>query len=164
MSLSIIAAMTERRVIGRENKLPWHIPEDLRRFKAITLGHPVIMGRRTFESIGRPLPGRRNIVVTQTPDYTPSGVQIAPGLEEALALCPPGEGERFVIGGARMFTEALPLADRLYLTFVHRDFEGDVYFPAFDLKGEFTVVENVPGRTPPPDSLGYSFVLARRQN
>jgi len=163
MSLSIIAAMTEDRIIGLNNKLPWHISDDLKRFKALTMSHPIIMGRRTFESIGRPLPGRRNIVITQTPGFQRDGVQLAPGLNEALVLCPENEGERFVIGGARVFAEALPLADRLYLTFVHKSFAGDVRFPDFDLRSDFQVVENLPGRTPPPESLGFSFVTAVRK-
>jgi dihydrofolate reductase len=163
MTLSIIAAMTEDRVIGRNNKLPWHISEDLKRFKSITMGHPIIMGRRTFESIGRALPGRRNIVISATPGFSaPAAVTIAPSLDAALALCPVGEGERFVIGGARVFAEALDRADKLYLTFVHGKFEGDVRFPQFDLRRDFKVIENIPGRSAPPDPLSYSFVTAVR--
>ncbi len=162
MKLSIIAAMTESRVIGLNNELPWRIPEDLKRFKAVTMGHPIIMGRKTYESIGRPLPGRRNIVISQTPGFAPAGVTVVPSLNEALALCPESEGERFVIGGARVFQDALPLADRLYLTFVHNEFKGDTHFPAFELRRDFKVIENTPGRTHGPDSIGYSFVIATR--
>lgn len=161
MSLSLIVAMTDDRVIGRDNALPWRIPEDLKRFKAITMGHPLLMGRRTFESIGKPLPGRRNIVVTSTMAAI-AGVQTAGSLTEALALCPAAEGERFVIGGARLFAEALPLADKLYLTLVHADIDGDVRFPALDLEREFRVVERSRFRSEGPAALDVEYVTAVR--
>jgi dihydrofolate reductase len=127
MILSLIVAVAENGVIGKDNRLPWHLPEDLRYFKQVTLGKPVVMGRKTFESIGRPLPGRSNIVVTGDPDWRAEGVLVAHSLEEALTLAS-GE-EVFVIGGARLFAEALPRAQRLYLTEIHRAYQGDVRFP-----------------------------------
>lgn len=160
MSLSLIVAMTDDRVIGRDNALPWRIPEDLKRFKAITMGHPIIMGRRTFESIGKPLPGRRNIVVTST--LAAPGIQTAGSLREALDLCPAVEGERFVIGGARLFEDALPLADKLYLTLVHADISGDVRFPAVDLDREFRVVERSRFRSEGPAALDVEYLTAVR--
>ncbi len=132
MLLTLVAAMTEDRVIGRGNGLPWHLPEDLRHFRRLTTGHPVIMGRRTWESVGTPLPGRRNIVVTRRPSYAAAGVEVVPSLAEALGLVR-GEPEAFVVGGAELYRAALPLADRIHLTVIHtRDVPGDVHFPAFE--------------------------------
>jgi dihydrofolate reductase len=127
MSLSLIVAIAENGVIGKANQLPWHIPEDLRFFKQVTMGKPVIMGRKTYLSIGRPLPGRANFVVTGAAGWRVDGITAVPCLTEALALCP--EGEVFVIGGRRLFEEALTAAQRLYITEVHRAYEGDVCFP-----------------------------------
>ena len=148
MKLSIIVAMAENGVIGRDNELPWRLPADLRRFREVTMGHAVVMGRRTFESIGRLLPGRDMIVVTRNRHWTFDGLRVAHSLAEALALASlpgqgPGETDRelpekpaegpsdevFVIGGAELFREALPRAERMYLTLVHAEVEGDVEFP-----------------------------------
>lgn len=131
--LSLIVAMTESRVIGIENRLPWSIPEDLKRFKKITLGHPIIMGRKTYESIGRVLPGRTNIVITRERAYRVEGGAVVHSFEEALQWAKRSDGasEIFVIGGAEIFRLALPLAQRLYLTEVHWPFEGDTFFPDF---------------------------------
>jgi dihydrofolate reductase len=134
VKISLIVAMSENRVIGVENRLPWHIPEDLQRFKAITSGHPIIMGRKTFDSIGRPLPKRTNLVVTRNRDWRAESVLACGSLPEALdwASRSPGSDEVFVIGGGEIFREALPLAHRIYLTEVQWPFEGDAFFPAFD--------------------------------
>jgi dihydrofolate reductase len=132
MPLTLIAAMTEDRVIGRGNALPWHLPEDLRHFKGLTLGHPVIMGRKTWESVGTPLPGRRNIVVTRREGFAAPGADVAPSLAAALRLVAE-EPEVFVVGGAELYRGALPLADRIHLTVIHtREVEGDTHFPAFE--------------------------------
>ncbi|MFC5301537.1 type 3 dihydrofolate reductase [Azospira restricta] len=128
--LSLIAAMDRERLIGRDNALPWHLPEDLRHFKTTTLGKPVIMGRKTWESLGRPLPGRRNIVVSRNAGYRADGGELATSLEAALALCADAE-EAFVIGGAELYRQALPLAQRMYLTEVDGRHEGDAWFPDF---------------------------------
>lgn len=162
MTLSIIVAMTDARVIGRDNTLPWRIPEDLKRFKAITMGHPIIMGRRTHESIGRPLPGRRNIVVTARAAMG-DGIQTAPSLAQALKLCPEGEGERFVIGGARLFGEALGMADKIYLTLVHADIDGDVHFPPIDLERDFRVIERSRGTSDGPQPFDMEYLTAIRR-
>jgi len=131
MTLSCIVAVSENGVIGRDNDLPWHLPADLNRFKSLTMGHPIVMGRKTYDSIGRPLPGRRSVVLTRSGEYAPEGVTVVGSLEEALDACE-GESEVFVIGGASLFSEALPRADRLYLTRVHADVEGDTFFPPVD--------------------------------
>lgn len=131
MTLSLILATSENRVIGRDGDLPWHLPADLKRFKRLTVGHSIVMGRKTFESIGRPLPRRRSIVLSRDPTYRAEGAEVAASLERALELTA-GEDEVFVIGGAGVFEDALPLADRLYLTLVHADVEGDVALEDFD--------------------------------
>lgn len=130
MSLSLIVAVAENGVIGRDNVLPWHIPEDLRYFKQATSGKTVIMGRKTFQSIGRPLPNRVNIVITRDPSFAADGILVAGSLDDALTKA--GDGEAMVIGGSSLFNEALPRADRFYLTEVHRAYDGDVHFPAWD--------------------------------
>lgn len=133
MKLAIIAAMTDARVIGRDNQLPWRLSADLQRFKRLTLGHPVIMGRKTWESLPKkPLPERPNIVLSRTPDYDAPGAIVCQTLKQAVGELAPSHGLAFVIGGAALFFEALPLAERLHLTLIHKDFPGDVYFPKFE--------------------------------
>lgn len=129
--ISMIVAVARNGVIGHANDLIWHISEDLRRFKAITTGHPVIMGRKTFESIGRPLPGRTNVVITRNGHFRPEGCLVADSFEKAVAMFPPDE-EAFVIGGAQVYAQALPIAQRLYLTEIEADYEGDTRFPDWD--------------------------------
>lgn len=133
MKISILVAMGENRVIGIENRLPWKLPADLKRFKELTLGHPVIMGRKTFESIGRALSGRTNIVITKNPDFRREECIIAKSPEEALEIAKTRDtDEVFVIGGARIYEEMLSYADRLYITLVQGAFEGDAFFPEID--------------------------------
>lgn len=132
MRLSIIVAVAENGVIGREGKLPWHLPADLARFKRLTMGHTIIMGRRTWESIGRPLPGRRMIVVSRQAGYQTgtSGIEIAKSLDTALQVAEStGDAEAFVIGGSQLFREALPRADRLHVTRVRAEVAGDTFLP-----------------------------------
>lgn len=131
MLVSVIVAASENNVIGRENQLPWHLPADLKYFKQTTMGKPVIMGRKTFESVGRPLPGRPNIVITRQPDYSREGIIVTASLEAALEAARTfNTGEVFVTGGSEIFKQALPLlVQRVYLTRVHADVEGDAYFP-----------------------------------
>ena len=127
----LVAAVARNGVIGAAGKLPWHLPEDLQHFKKLTLGHPVIMGRRTWDSLPRALPGRENIVVTRSANRDMPGASVANSVEAAIALCL-GEPVAFVIGGAGIFAETLPFADGLVLTEIGRDYEGDVSFPAWD--------------------------------
>ncbi len=135
MKISMIAAMAHDRVIGKDNQMPWHLPADLAHFKRVTLGKPVLMGRKTFESIGRPLPGRRNLVISRNPGYQAEGIEVVGSVEAALALLT-GSGsaveELMVIGGGHLYAEMLPSADRLYLTQIDLAVEGDTRFPAFD--------------------------------
>jgi dihydrofolate reductase len=127
----LVAAVASNRIIGSNGRLPWSLPEDLKHFKRLTLGHPVIMGRRTWESLKGPLPGRDNIVVSATPGYEAPGAAVANSLEGALALCL-GEPVAFVIGGSRLFAESLPIADGLVMTEIDRPYEGDTWFPDYD--------------------------------
>lgn len=129
MRINLIVAMANNRVIGRAGKMPWHLPADFAWFRKTTLGHPVIMGRKTFDSIGRPLPGRRNIVVSRDPQWHAAGCEKFPSLDEALRSCEPVD-DVFVIGGATLYGQVLPRADRLYLTEVDAAPDGDTWFPA----------------------------------
>ena len=129
----LIAAVAKNGVIGANGKLPWHLPEDLKHFKNLTLGHPVIMGRRTWDSLGKPLPGRENIVISRKAGFEAPGASVASSVEAAVALCT-GEPVAFVIGGAGIYSAALPLADGIVLTELQRDYEGDTRFPDWDRK------------------------------
>lgn len=131
--ISIIVAAAENNAIGKNNQLLWHLPNDLRFFKQTTTGFPIIMGRKTYESVGKPLPNRRNILITRQPDYQAEGVETVHSLDEAIALATQQEAnEIFIVGGAEIYREALPLTDRIYLTRVHAEIPGDTHFPEFD--------------------------------
>lgn len=163
MKLSLVWAMAQNGVIGRNNSLPWHLPEDLKYFKRITLGKPVIMGRKTFESIGKPLPGRTNIVITHNPQFHAKGVKVVHSIEAARALCESlaeldGFDEAMVIGGAEIYRLALPEADRLYLTEVHADVAGDTVFPEFD-RGAWREVAREDFEAAGPNPYNYSFLV-----
>lgn len=138
MRVSLIWAMAENRTIGRNNKLPWHLPNDLKYFKQLTTGKPVIMGRKTYDSIGRPLPNRFNIVISRNPEFQAEGVKVVTTVDEAIELAEAeclisGSEEVIVMGGAEIYRLCLPRADRLYITFVHAKVDGDASFPDFDL-------------------------------
>jgi dihydrofolate reductase len=161
MKLSLIAAMADNRVIGHENRLPWHLPADLQHFKAITLGKPVLMGRKTWESIGRPLPGRTNIVITRDAGYVAEGCVVAHSLEEAVRAA--GEAaEIMVIGGAQLYRQALPLADTIYLTLVHAEFQGDTRFPDWQPK-EWRETARIDYAADDRNPHAYSFITLERQ-
>lgn len=158
MEIALIAAMAANRVIGRDNQLPWHLPEDLQHFKRLTLGHHLIMGRKTFDSIGRPLPGRTTVIVTRQADYvSPPGCLVANSLEQAFDLCK-AEERVFVVGGADIYRQALAAAGIMYLTEVNVTVEGDAYFPEFSLE-EWQVVERDEKQN---ETLQYAFVNYRR--
>lgn len=159
--ISVIAALARNRVIGIENRLPWRLPEDLAHFKALTLGHPILMGRRTFESLGRPLPGRTNIVITRNPAYRREGCLVADSIPAALALCADAD-EVFFIGGADLYAQAIPLADRLYLTEVDIEATGDAWFPDYD-RSAFMEVSRESHQGEKGDALRFDFVVYERQ-
>lgn len=157
--LSIIAAVARNGVIGIENRLPWRLPEDLRHFKRLTLGHHLIMGRKTYESIGRPLPGRVTIILTRDPGYRAEGCLTAGSIEDALRLCG-DDPEVFVVGGAELYAQSLPRADRLYLTEIDADFAGDAYFPGLD-RLQWAEVSREPHVS--DTGLAYAFVTYQRR-
>jgi dihydrofolate reductase len=129
--VNIIVARSRNGVIGKQNRIPWRLPEELAHFKRTTMGHPIVMGRKTWESLGRALPGRRNVVVSRNPQHAADGAEVVDSLASALARCADA-AEVFVIGGAALYAEALPLADRLIVTEIDAEFDGDVYFPPLD--------------------------------
>jgi len=164
--LAIIVAAADNGVIGKGNALPWHLPEDLRHFKRVTMGKPILMGRKTYESIGRPLPGRTNIVITRNPQWHVPGVEVACSLESALELAyqtavNDGVDEVAVVGGEEIYRAALPLADRLYLTEVHARIEGDARLPAMDWS-QWTEVSRERHAASGANPYEYSFVEYRR--
>jgi dihydrofolate reductase len=160
--ISLIVAMAQNGVIGRDNSLPWRLPEDLKRFRAFTLGKPILMGRKTFDSIGRPLPGRTNLVLTRDRSWFAAGVIVVHSVEEALAQAGASE-ELVAIGGAEIYRLVLPFARRIYLTHVHADVPGDIYFPDFDP----TQWADVECSTHPADdehAYPITFVTLERRN
>jgi len=163
MKITLIAAMAENRVIGRDNALPWHLPADLARFKQRTEGHVVIMGRRTFESVGRPLPNRRSIVITRKRDFHPPGAEIARSLAEALERARESkQDEVFILGGAEIYALALPDVDRLELTIVHADVSGDTFFPECDLS-EWTLIDQQRHEADDRHAHAFSFRTYERK-
>lgn len=165
MTISLVVAMSENGVIGREGGLPWRLSTDLKRFKAITMGKPVVMGRKTWDSIGRPLPGRRNIVISRDPTFSAPGASTVATVEEALELgrAEAGpEGEICIIGGGEIFKATLPLADILHVTHVVADVEGDAYFPDIDpTQWQVLSQENVPAGE--KDMYPTRYVVYERQ-
>ena len=162
MILSLIVAMDCNRLIGRENGLPWHLSDDLKRFKAITMGKPIIMGRGTFESIGRPLPGRRNIVVSRNPDFSAAGCECAGDLSQAVSLASNAD-EAIIIGGAQIYRQALPLVQRMYLTVIDHAFTGDAWFPEYNQSDwELKVLETHQFNNGEP-GFSYRFIEAQRK-
>lgn len=168
MRLSLVVAVAENGVIGRDNGLPWRLPGDLKRFKSITMGKPIIMGRKTFDSIGRPLPGRTNIVLTRDRTFSDAGVRPAYDLAEAIKIAEAcsdtqGASEIMIIGGAGIYELALAAASRIYLTEVHMEAAGDTYFPDLD-RGDWTEKSREAGSVEPGDSCDYSFVVLDRKS
>ena len=168
MQLSIIVAAAENGVIGRNNALPWHLSEDLQYFKRVTMGKPIVMGRKTFESIGRPLPGRTNIVISRNPEFSHEGVRVAASLASALEIAEDvalidGTDEVMVIGGAQIYAEAFARAQRLYLTQVHAEVEGDAYLPPIDWS-RWLEISRQHHAAIPPNTYDYSFVVYEADN
>jgi dihydrofolate reductase len=143
MKISIIAALASNAVIGRDNGIPWHLSTDLKRFKSLTTGHHIAMGRRTWDSVGRPLPGRTNVVITRQQGWSAEGIVVVHSLDEAIRLAEAaGETEFFIAGGAEIYAQALHRADRMYLTRVHAEVEGDTFFPEFDDVSEWSLADS----------------------
>ena len=159
-NLSVIAAMADNRVIGIENRLPWHLPADLQHFKKLTLGKPILMGRRTWESLPGLLPGRTHVVITRNRDYRAEGAVLVHSLEEGLARFADAP-EIMLVGGAELYRQGLPLASRLYLTEVHIAPEGDAWFPEFD-RGAWREVARVPGPSDERNRIPHTFVTLER--
>ena len=157
--LTLIAAVARNSVIGSDNALPWRLPADLKRFKELTLGHPIIMGRKTWVSLGRPLPGRSNIVISRDPDFSAPGATVVASLAAALAACASAQ-EAFVIGGAEIYALALPAAQCLQLTEIDREFPGDTHFPDFDPSAWR---ETARERHRAEAGFDYAFVTYQRQ-
>jgi len=160
--ISFIVAMDKNRVIGKNNQLPWHLPEDLKFFKRVTMGHSIAMGRKTYESIGRPLPGRQNIIITRKPDYQSDGCMVFHSLREFLQFCKGQSEEIFVIGGAEVFTEMFTYADRLYITYIHDEFAGDTFFPNWN-EQEWELTSCEPGLKDEKNPFDYEFRVYNRK-
>ncbi|TDO24741.1 dihydrofolate reductase [Pedobacter duraquae] len=155
MIVSIIVAIAENNAIGKDNKLLWKLPTDLKHFKTITSGHTVIMGRKTFDSMGKALPNRRNIVVTRQEDLLIIGAEVTNTIEHALALCA-HEEEVFIIGGAQIYTQALSLTNRIYLTVVHENYDADTFFPELD-RSKWTVVSSESHLPDEKNEVAFTF-------
>ena len=154
--------MTDQGIIGKANRLPWHLPEDLKHFKQTTWGKPILMGRKTYESIGRILPGRRNVILTRNENYmAPEGAEVYSSIDSALKELK-DESEVFVIGGGTIYEAAFPKADRLYLTLVHRAFEGDTSFPDFNLMENFQILSRERKRSTSHGGVDFSVIVAER--
>ena len=163
MRVSIIAALSTNNVIGLNNDLPWHLSTDLKRLKALTMGHHMIMGRKTYDSVGRPLPGRVNVVITRRDDYHPEGVVVVSSLEEALRLAEgAGDPEPFVAGGAEIFELSMHRVDRMYLTRVHAELEGDTFFPEFDDVSEWRLTDSEHFEADEKNDYPFSFLTYDR--
>ncbi|MCL7421485.1 MAG: dihydrofolate reductase [Methylobacter sp.] len=157
MKISLIVAMASNRVIGINNQLPWHLSADLKRFRYITMGSPILMGRKTYESIGRPLPGRTNVIISRDPAYQQEGCLVFNDIETAIESCCQKFQEIFVIGGSELYQSMLPMADTLYVTLIHKAFSGDAFFPEIDAR-QWAEVAREDVDNDPDAGFGYSFI------
>jgi dihydrofolate reductase len=163
MRLSIIAALSTNNVIGRDNGIPWRQSTDLKRLKAMTMGHHMIMGRKTWDSLGKPLPGRVMVVITRRDDFAPEGAVVVKSLEEAIELVEKsGDEEPFIAGGAEIFRQSMHRADRMYLTRVHADIQGDTFFPDFDDVSEWHLIDSEHLEADDKNQYPYSFLTYER--
>lgn len=160
--ISLIVAMDQNRVIGKDNKLPWHLPADLQYFKKVTMGHPIVMGRKTFESIGRVLPGRENVIVTRKQDFKAEGCVVLHDITQIKTFADNSDEEVFVIGGAEIFKEILPVTDRLYITEIHETFEGDTFFPVID-ENEWDKISSNPGSIDEKNRYAHDFIILQKK-
>lgn len=157
MIVSLIVAIDEDNGIGKDNKLPWHLPADLKHFKTLTTGRTIVMGRKTFDSIGKPLPNRRNVIISRQKDLAAEGAEVVQSLREAFDLCA-NENEVFIIGGAQIFEYAMPLANTLYLTLIHHTFEADTFFPEIDRRNW---IEEQRSEHVPDDKNKYPYTFIK---
>jgi dihydrofolate reductase len=160
--ISFLVAMDQKRTIGKDNDLPWHLPADLKYFKQVTMGHPIVMGRKTHEAIGRVLPGRENIVLTRDKSYTSPDCTVIHSIEELLDIDKGKNEEVFVIGGAEIFKEVFASADRLYITCIEDVFEGDTYFPEFD-PSEWEIISKEKGIKDDKNPYDYYYIVYERK-
>lgn len=160
MTTSIVVAIAKNHAIGKDNKLLWYLPNDLKHFKDVTTGHTVIMGRKTYDSVGKPLPKRRNIIITRQA-ISIEGCEVANSLEAALALCA-NEDEVFVVGGAEIYRQAIPLTDRIYLTVIDQDFDGDTFFPELNTK-DWKETERENFEPDEKNKYRYAFITLERR-
>ena len=158
--IAMIAAMAKDRVIGKDNKMPWHLPADLQHFKRVTMAKPIIMGRKTFQSLGRPLPGRQNIVITRSKDFDAPGCEVVYGVDEALEFVN-GQPSAMIIGGAEIYRLFLPMAKRLFLTYIDIDTEGDTYFPEIN-EEDWKLIAQQAGELNEKNTLAHQFVELER--
>lgn len=166
LRISILVAMASNRVIGQKNALPWHLPEDLKHFKALTMGHGIIMGRKTYESIGRPLPGRLNVLITRQKNYHVDGAIVAHSIDEALQVCKNEKaisGESFIIGGAELYQQTMTLCHRMYITEIRQRFDGDTFFPKFDPDEWVETACEKQSSNNNGNELAYQFVVLDRK-
>ena len=167
MKISLIVAMASNRVIGLNNQMPWHLSADLKKFKKITMGSPVLMGRKTYQSIGRPLPGRTNIIISRNPDYRQDGCVVVNTIESALKTGGENADELFIIGGSDLYNAMLPIADSIYLTLINKAFDGDTFFPDFNMH-DWVEAERDDINDDPDAAFSYSFLklnrIIRRKN
>ena len=161
MRISLIVALARNRVIGRDNQLPWRLSADLQHFKGLTMGKPIVMGRKTYESIGRPLPGRTNIVVTRDSSFSAEGCRVVHSIDEALVAAG-GADEVMIMGGENLYSQLLPRADRLYLTEVQAEVSGDAWFPEFD-QTQWQELERESHRADEKNEFDYDFVVLTRR-
>lgn len=162
MTISMIAAMAKNRVIGKDNQMPWHLPADLKHFKSVTIGKPIIMGRKTYESIGKALPGRKNIVISSNPALQLDDAIVTSSLDEAVEVAKQDNEDIMVIGGGRIYEAMLPYADTLYLTFIDLNVEGDTYFPDYQSHAQWREVERETHVADEKNRLNYEFVTLER--
>lgn len=160
--ISFIVAMDQNRVIGKDNQLPWHLPEDLKFFKRVTMGHPIAMGRKTHDSIGRILPGRENIIITRQKDYQSEGCKVFYSIGDFVEYARKQNDEIFVIGGAEIFKETFTYADRLYITHINEEFQGDTYFPEFN-ESEWELSSSDKGLKDEKNPYDYEFRIYQRK-
>ena len=160
--ISLMWAMDNNHVIGNNNQLPWHLPEDLKFFKRTTMGHPIAMGRKTWDSIGRPLPGRENIVITRNPEFLCEGCTVLNSVEALLEFSQQNADEIFVIGGAEIFKLILPYADKLYLTRIYDEFKGDTFFPELNME-EWSLLSREQGIKDEKNPYDYEFMIYERK-